>query len=73
MIDFATPVRTNRVLDPLHSDEFKQVDFVFSNNNGNTNSDFPDLARRIVSSSPAVSVTLAFLFGGILGWLTSRK
>ena len=73
MIDFATQVRKNRVLDPLRSDEYKQVDSVFSNNNGNPKSDIPDVARRIISSSPAASVALAFVFGGILGWLTSRR
>ena len=73
MIDFAKPIRKNRVLDRLVNDEFKKVDLVFSSNNGNVNADFPDLARRIVSTSPATSVALAFAVGGIFGWLTSRR
>ena len=73
MIDFAKPIRKNGVLDRLVNDEFKKVDFVFSSNNGNANDDFPDLARRIVSTSPATSVALAFAVGGIFGWLTSRR
>ncbi len=73
MIDFATRVRKNRVLDPLHSDQDKLVDSVFSRKSGNTHSDFSDVARRMVSSSPAACVALAFVFGGVLGWLTSRR
>ena len=73
MIDFATPVRKNRVLDRLDSDEFKKVDLVVSSDNDITNSDFLDMARRIVSTSPAASVVLAFAVGGIIGWLTSRR
>ncbi len=73
MIDFATRVRKNRVLDPVHSDHGKQVDSVFSSKNGNTHSDFSDVARRMVSSSPAACIALALVFGGVLGWLTSRR
>ena len=73
MIDFAKTIRKNRVLDRLDNDEFKKVDLVFSSNNGNANPDFPDLARRIVSTSPATSVALAFAAGGIFGWLTMRR
>lgn len=73
MIDFATPVRKNRVLDPHNSDEFIRIDSVFSSNDGDSRSDFPDVARRIISSRPAVCVALAFVVGGIVGWLTSRR
>lgn len=73
MIDFATQVPKKRVLDPLRSDQYKQIDTVFSSNNGNPKSDFPDLARRIISSSPGASVGMAFVFGGILGWLTLKR
>lgn len=73
MIDFATQVRKNRVLDPPHREEDKQLDSVVSSKDDNTKSDLSDMARRIVSSSPAACVALAFVFGGILGWLTSRR
>ena len=73
MIDFRTTVRKNRVLDPLQSDESKKVNSVLSSGSGNTNQDIPDAARRMISSSPAAYVAIAFIFGGILGWLTSRK
>lgn len=73
MIDFRTTVRKNRVLDPLQSDESKKVNSVLSSGSGNTNQDISDAARRMISSSPAAYVAIAFIFGGILGWLTSRK
>lgn len=73
MIDFATQVRKNRVLDPPHREEDRQLDSLVSSENDNTKSDLSDVARRIVSSSPAASVALAFVFGGIVGWLTLRR
>ena len=73
MIDFVTPVRKNRLLNPHNRDEFGSIDSVFSSNDGESRSDFPDGARRIISSRPAVCVALAFVVGGIVGWLTSRR
>lgn len=73
MIDFATPVRKNRVLDPLQNSDCKRVDSPLSRIQANTKLDFPESARRMVASSPAASVALAFVFGGIVAWLTSRR
>ncbi len=73
MIDFGTVVRKNRALDPHNRDEFRSIDSVFSSNDSESRSDFPDAARRIISSRPAVCVALAFAVGGIVGWLTSRR
>ena len=73
MIDFATTVLKGRVLEPLNSDEYKKVNSLFARNNVNTNSDFPDVARRMVSTSPAACVGIAFAVGGLFGWLTSRN
>ena len=73
MIDFATPARKNRVLDPNNSDEFRRIDSIFSSNDGDSKSDIPDVARRIISSRPSICVAMAFVVGGIVGWLTSRR
>ena len=73
MIDFATPIRRSRVLEPLNRVEYKNGDSVISRNNANTNSACSDVARRIVSSRPAACVAVAFAVGGIFGWLTSRR
>ena len=73
MIDFVKPIQKNRVLNRPVNDEFKKADLAFSSHSGNANPDLPDLARRIVSTSPAKSVLSAFAVGGIFGWLTSRR
>ena len=73
MIDFATQVRKNRVFDPPRREKDKQLDSVVSSENDSAKSDLSDVARRVVSSSPAACVALAFVFGGILGWLTWRR
>lgn len=36
-------------------------------------SDIPDRARRVIAANPSVCVAAAFIVGGILGWLTSRR
>lgn len=73
MIDFAAPVRKSIMFEQLKSDERQKAKSGFSSNQGNTNSVFPDVARRIVSSSPATCVAMALTAGGIFGWLTSRR
>ncbi len=73
MIDLTTPIRKSSVLEPLNRHEYNKVDSAFSNNHFNMNSNFPDVARRIISSSPAAYVAMAFAVGGIFGWLTSRR
>lgn len=73
MIDLATTVRKSRVYNPLNSHKSKKVESIFSNNKGIANSDLPDMARRIVSSSPEACIAMAFAVGGIFGWLTSRR
>lgn len=73
MINFTTPVRKSRVFDPLNSLEYKKSDSASSTKHARTNSDFTDVARRIVSSSPATCVAIALSVGGIFGWLTSKR
>lgn len=73
MIDFATPVRKSRILDPLVKDKSTIVDSVFSGHYGDAMLDYSDVARRIVSSRPAACIALAFAVGGIVAWLTSRR
>ena len=73
MIDFAKPVRKSIVFEQLKSDEHQKSKAGLSSNKGNTNSVFPDVARRIVSTRPGTCVAMALTAGGIFGWLTSRR
>lgn len=38
-----------------------------------SNSEIPDKLRRFIASKPTVCISAAFVVGGLLGWLTSKR
>ena len=72
MIDFKNSIQKSRLTDSQTRTGVNQTSFQ-TEGRGFATSEIPDRARRLIAASPAVSIAAAFVVGGILGWLTSRR
>lgn|GEM_PF-1811611 len=73
MIDFKNSIQTSRI--PIDSQNAARdlVTNLAGYDNSVRASEIPDKARRLIAANPSVCVAAAFIVGGILGWLTSRR
>ena len=73
MIDFKNSIQTSRI--PLDSQNTfgERVTNLPAYDDSVRASEIPDKARRLIAANPSVCVVAAFIVGGILGWLTSRR
>ena len=73
MIDFSTTnPRTKGLHEQRHHQEMLSDNAIALEVDQNR-SDPIDTAREIIAAKPAIFLAIAFVVGGTLGWLTSRR
>ena len=73
MIDFKNSIQKSRISLDSQNGTSSPEDHLLGFDRGVASLDVPDRARRVIAAHPSVSVAAAFIIGGILGWLTSRR
>ena len=74
MIDFAKTRSPLRSATSSKNRAFDSEELLADSPHGtNVSSEFANRARRLIAEKPAVCVTAAFVLGGIIGWLTSKR
>jgi ElaB/YqjD/DUF883 family membrane-anchored ribosome-binding protein len=73
MIDFSTTIQRNNGLHEQRHQQEMLSDNAIALAVDQNRSDPIDTAREIIAAKPVISLAIAFVVGGTLGWLTSRR
>jgi hypothetical protein len=73
MIDFSTTTQRTKGLHDQRLQQEMLPDNASAREVDQNRSDPIDTAREIIAAKPAIFLAIAFVVGGTLGWLTSRR
>ncbi len=73
MIDFSTTIQRNQGLHEQRLPQAMPLDNAIALEHDRNRADPIDTARQIIAAKPAIFLAIAFVVGGTLGWLTSRR
>lgn len=73
MIDFSTTTQRPKGLHEQRIQQEMPLDHAIALEHDQNRVDPIDTVREIIAAKPAISLAIAFVVGGTLGWLTSRR